>query len=92
MSPVIRNYIFTFTSHLGEECGLVVAPANVTGFYNYRYPQEWSAQTDEPVGVAVQTAVGEYDAKAFLRRHGCNGPVAKHIFANLNSFFARYRR
>lgn len=92
MSPVIRNYIFTFTNQLGEECGAVVAPANVTGFYNYRYPADWTPQTDEPTGVAVQTAVGEYDAKAFLKRHGCNGPVAKHIFANLNTFFARYRK
>jgi hypothetical protein len=90
-SPVIRNYIYTLTNQLTEECGQVVTPVNIGGFYNYRYPAGWTAQADEPVGVAIQTAVGEYDAKAFLKRHGCGGPVAKHVFANLNNFFARYR-
>jgi hypothetical protein len=91
ISPVVRNYIYTLTNQLTEECGQVVLPANVVGFYSYRYPSGWTPQADEPVGVAIQTALGEYDAKAFLKRHGCGGPVAKHIFASLNNFFARYR-
>ena len=91
ISPVVRNYIYTLTNQLTEECGQVVLPANVSGFYSYRYPSGWTPQADEPVGVAIQTALGEYDAKAFLKRHGCGGPVAKHIFASLNNFFARYR-
>jgi TPR repeat protein len=92
LAPIVRNYIFSLTQQLSQECPQVLQPANGKSLYNYRYPLSWSPQSDEQVGVAVQTALGEQDAKTFLRRHGCDGPVAKHVFANLNQLLSQYRQ
>jgi len=43
------------------------------------------------VMVAVQTSVGEYDAEIFLERYGCDGPVAKKVFKNINEAFATFQ-
>ena len=91
LAAIVRNYIYNLTETLTQECGRVVSPDNIMGYYNYKFPNNWSPEVDQKVGIAVQTAVGENDAKTFLRRHGCNGPVAKHVFANLNKFFERYK-
>lgn len=85
--PKLRNYVFNFAQQIMEACGPVLEPPNVPGLYIFRYPPGWTIQTDEQIGVAVQTSVGEYDAGAFLTRHGCEGPVAKRLFLNMNQFF-----
>lgn len=86
----VRTYLFSLTQQLMEACEGVVQPANLLGYYNIRF-KNWSAQDDEKPAVTVQGAVGQHDAKIFLRRYGCAGPVAKHIFANLNKLFEKYR-
>jgi hypothetical protein len=85
--PKLRNYIFNFTQQIMEACGPILEPPNVPGLYIFRYPPGWTIQTDEQIGVAVQTSVGEYDATAFVTRHGCEGPIARRLFLNMNQFF-----
>ena len=89
-SAGVRTYLFTLTQQLMEECEGVVAPSNLIGYYNIRF-KNWSPQDDEKAAVTLQGAVGQHDAKTFLRRYGCAGPVAKHIFANLNKLYEGYK-
>ena len=80
-------------TNVSQPLGLVRSvnnPANMLGYYNMRF-RAWTPQDDEKTVVTVQAAIGQHDAKTFLRRYGCEGPVAKHIFANLNTLFASYR-
>jgi TPR repeat protein len=86
-----RNYVFNLVLTLMNECGQVLRPAHVPNFYLYRYPTGWTQQSDESVSVAIQTSVAEYDANAFLRRHGCEGAVARHVFAQMDAFFTQVR-
>lgn len=84
---LVRNYVFNVVVTMMNECGPILEPASVPRLYRYRYPAGWTADADADVAVAIQTSVSEYDAATFLRRHGCDGAVAKHVFANINAFF-----
>lgn len=90
--PIVRNYLFSFTQALMDECEHVIEPANVVGYYVYRYGGDTASDSDEKIAVAIQSPIAQHDAKTFLRRYGCEGPVAKHIFANLNTLFSAYRQ
>lgn len=87
--PLLRNYLFNFVQQVVEECGAFLKPASVVRYFLYRYPYNkgWTIEQDENIGVAIQTSVGEYDANVFLKRHGCEGPVAKQLFGNFDTFF-----
>lgn len=82
----LRNYLHNFVLAMMEECRLVLTPKSIANFYLYYLPTDESSEA-ENIGIAVQTHVGEYDAEVFLRRHGCEGPVAKQLFGNLNKLF-----
>lgn len=86
-----RNYVFNLVLTLTGECNSVLKPTNVPSFYRYRYPQHWTVQSDENVAVAIQTSVAELDAQTFTKRHGCEGAVAKHVFSQMDAYFARFK-
>ena len=81
-----RTYLHTFVLTTMEECRSFLTPKSIVNFYMYHSPADSNAEA-ENIGVAIQTYVGEFDAEAFLRRHGCEGPVAKQLFGNINRFF-----
>jgi tetratricopeptide (TPR) repeat protein len=89
--PLLRNYLYHFVQQIVEECGAFLKPPSVVRYFLYRYPYNkgWTVEQDENIGVAIQTSVGEYDANIFLKRYGCEGPVAKQLFSNFDSFFGR---
>lgn len=87
-SPALEAYLFAFVMALVGECGPVMPPKTVSALYNHRYPQSWTPEADSPVNVSVMGSVAEYDAKLFLRRHGCEGPVATRVKDNLNQFYS----
>ncbi|MCA8902567.1 MAG: hypothetical protein KDA53_15105 [Hyphomonas sp.] len=85
---LLRNYLFNFTNSLMDECDPFLTPGNLVNFYLYRYPPgKFSLDQEEDINVAIQTELGEHDASIFVERHGCEGPVAKRMFANMNRFF-----
>jgi TPR repeat protein len=83
----LRNYVYSFVTALGEECGTFLEPAAITSLYLYRYPDSWKPEDDAAVRIGVMGGVAEYDAKRFLQRHGCEGPVALQMTGNINRFF-----
>ena len=84
----MRSYVFSLTQRLISECGKVLTPANVVKLYRYRFGGDWTNETDAPIDVSIQNAIGEVDANAFLRRHGCEGAVARHVFSVLDRFLS----
>lgn len=82
----LRSYLHNFVLAIMEECRVALTPKSIANFYLYYLPTDETSEA-ENIGVAVQTHVGEYDAEVFLRRHGCEGPVAKQLFGNLNKLF-----
>jgi hypothetical protein len=86
-TPALQAYLFGFVMALGSECGPVLPPKAVSSLYARRYPQTWTPEADMPVNISVMGSVAEYDAKLFLRRHGCEGPVTDRIKANLNQLY-----
>lgn len=87
LRTLVRNYVFNLVLTVMNECGSVLSPVSVPNLYRYRYPQGWTPEADADIGVAIQTSVSEHDAATFLRRHGCDGAVAKHVFGNIDKFF-----
>lgn len=83
---LLRNYLHNFVLATMKECESFLTPKSVVNFYLYRYPSDYNPEQDD-IGVAIQTSVGEFDAEVFVRRHGCEGPVAKQLFRNINKFF-----
>jgi hypothetical protein len=86
-TPALQAYFFGFIMALGTECGPILPPKAVSTLYNRRYPQTWTPEADMPVNIGVMGSVAEYDAKLFLRRHGCEGPVSTRIKDNLNQLY-----
>lgn len=86
--PLLRNYIYNFVLASMNECDNFLTPTSLVNFYLYRYPPDkWSQEQEENIQIAIQTSVGESDAEIFIKRHGCEGPVAKQLFGNINRFF-----
>ncbi len=88
-SAALRNYVYTFVQSFANECELKLDPPSLVRLYRYRYPEDysWEAEMDNVI-IGIQTEIGESDAGVFVERHGCEGPVAKTTFANINEFFA----
>lgn len=82
-----RSYLHTFVITAMEECRSFLTPKSVLNFYMYHSPADSNTEADN-IGMAVQTYIGESDAEIFLRRHGCEGPVAKQLLGNINRFFS----
>jgi TPR repeat protein len=83
----LQAYLFGIALALGNECGSVLTPKAVFSLYNRRYPPTWTPEADAPVNVSIMGSIAEYDAKLFLRRHGCEGPVAARVKDNLNRLY-----
>lgn len=79
-----RGYVFSLTQKLMAECDRVLSPGSVPALFHYRYGDGWTVDADAPASVAAFIASGDFDAKAFLRRHGCDGPVALQLFASID--------
>jgi hypothetical protein len=83
----LQAYLFGFVMALGSECGPMLPPKAVSALYTRRYPQTWTPEADMPVNISAMGSIAEYDAKLFLRRHGCEGPAADRIKTNLNQLY-----
>ena len=82
-----RLYIYSFLQRAMTECDKVVAPANVRSMVLLRLGD--GLDTTEPTPPqAADTAAAEFDAQTFIRRHGCEGPVARRLFTNVNTFLS----
>jgi hypothetical protein len=86
-SPVVQAYLFGLVMALSGECGAILTPRAVVSLYEHRYPRDWTAEADAPINISVMSSFAEYDAKLFLRRHGCEGPVAARVKDNLNRLY-----
>lgn len=85
-----RNYVFSFITSINDECGAVLDSSIMATIYGHRYPtQGYDADTDSNIRVAVMGSTAEYDAQRFLRRHGCEGAVAKKMIASINQTFEK---
>ena len=88
LKAVTRTYVFAMTQRLVSECTRVLSPPSIISLYRYRFGENAIGDAAEAqVNVAMQSPIGEYDANIFVRRHGCDGPVARHVFAGLDEFF-----
>lgn len=84
-----RAYLYAFVQKIAGECDQAVAPTTVPPLFRYRF-DSWSAETDASIAVEANGAAAEVDGQTFLRRHGCEGPVSRQLFANLNRFLKGY--
>ena len=84
----MRNYLFNIIQALVMECGPFLAPGTVRALYSFRYPPDWRDADDQAVAVAIQTNIAEYDAAIFLRRHGCDGLIATHMFESIDRYLS----
>lgn len=85
----VRAYVFSMTQKLVSECGKVVQPQQIEKLHRFRMGSGWTPEVDASVDVTIKSSIAEYDADAFLKRHGCEGPVSRHIFAMLDQFLAQ---
>jgi TPR repeat protein len=85
---IVRSYVFSLTQKLMAECGRIISPQSVLSLYRYRYGGGWTAEMDAQVSVSIQPPIAESDAEVFLKRHGCEGPVARHTFSMIDRFLS----
>lgn len=83
-----RGYLFAMTQKFIGECGKIVAPANIERLYRLRYVDDHTPDVESNVELSIRTSIAESDADTFLKRHGCEGPMAKHIFTELDRFLS----
>lgn len=83
-----RAYIFALTQKFVSECGRILRPASVEKLYAFRYGSAWSTELEGRTDVSIKASVAEVDAESFLRRHGCDGPIARHVFSSMDDFIA----
>ncbi len=86
-----RAYLFSLVQKLVSDCDDVIAPARIIALYTFRYGGGWSSETDGQTSVGIFTAVGEHDARIFLKRHGCDGVIAKHVFQAIDAFLVEFK-
>lgn len=78
-----RSYIFAMTQKFLAECDRPLSPPTVPALFTFRYGDGWTAENDVPTNVTVQSAAGEFDGQTFLKRHGCESPVATQLFVRI---------
>lgn len=81
--PLIRAYLFSFTTVLNAECVAAVRPNAMEALFRLRYPASWQPSQDDRPDINIMGSVAEQDARTFLRRHGCDGPVATRVKVTL---------
>lgn len=75
----INIYLYGFVTTLAQDCQSLFPPAVMSRVLMRRYPEGWTPEADVSVEVMRVGPAGEYDARAFIRRHGCDGPVARDM-------------
>lgn len=85
-----RSYVFSFVQKLMGECDEVVAPSSIVKLYTYRYGGGWTNDIDAQTAVGIYASIGEHDGNVFLKRHGCEGVIAKHLFQSVNAFLTGF--
>jgi TPR repeat protein len=86
-----RAYLFALVQKLVTECDDVIPPTRIVALYTFRFGGGWSGETDAQTSVGIFTAVGEHDARIFLKRHGCEGLIAKHVFRAIDGFLSEFK-
>lgn len=87
LDQLFRNYIYNFVVASMNNCERFLEPKSLVNFYRYRYPSDWAPEQEDSIQIAIQASVGESDSEVFIKRHGCEGQVAKQLFGNINKFF-----
>lgn len=83
----INVYLFGFVSTLVQECQALLPPAVMIPLLVRRYPENWTPEADVRFDVMRFAPAAEFDARAFVRRHGCDGPVAREMAGRITRFF-----
>lgn len=90
---IIRNYVFNFVTQATNHCEHFLKPAALARLYLYQYPQRKVNSYEEKIDihVAIQTSLGEIDAKRFVNMYGCDGYVSTRMFKNIEQYFEKYK-
>jgi len=86
-----RSYLFSLTQKLINECDGVINSRNVVLLHTFRYGAGWSADIEAQPAIGIFHAVGEHDGRVFLKRHGCEGGIAKHVFRAIARFLSDFK-
>lgn len=78
-----RGYVFSMSQKFLAECDRPFSPKAVPALFKFKYGDGWTSEKDMDSNVTAETAAGEFDGQTFLKRHGCDGPVAKQLFAGI---------
>jgi len=84
-SELAPPYLYAFATELSVRCGAFLQPKAVSALQSYRFPDGWSAeseQTDPAFG--RQDVYATYDVEVLVDRHGCEGSVIETIGASFN--------
>lgn len=87
---LIRAHIFSLTQKFIAECDEVISPPRILSLYAFRYGGNWTAEIDAVPAVGMHAAIGEHDARTFIKRHGCDGFIGKRIFSSIDKFFTEF--
>lgn len=82
-------YLYGFVTTLAQECHSLLPPIAMRQVLVRRYPSGWTPEADVTVDVMRTGPAGEFDAKAFVQRHGCDGPIAKEMGERLATLLAQ---
>lgn len=86
-----RSYLHSMTLKLVDQCESFLQPGSLVGLFYFRFPSGWSSDAEAAnTDIGIKAAIGEVDAAQFVKRYGCEGPVAKDMLAGMNSFFAQF--
>lgn len=85
-STLYSVYLFGFVSTLVQECQALLPPAVMFPLLIRRYPDGWTPEVDVRFDVMRAGPAAEFDARAFVRRHGCDGPVAREMAGRITRF------
>ncbi len=75
----INVYLYGFVATLAQECQSLLPPPVMLHALRRRYPDNWQPESDVHFNVMRIGPAGEYDARAFVQRHGCDGPIAREM-------------
>lgn len=91
-SPNVAGYVFSLTMVINSECRGVLRPSVLNHFLELRYnSRAVTPEVESSASYQVDTAAGDYDGQTFVRRHGCEGPVALQMFDNLGRYISLNR-
>lgn len=80
-----RAYLYAFAVELSDRCGSFLRPASVAALQKYRFPEGWSAASEEGnQELGIQDVKATYDVEVLVDRHGCNGYVIETVATAFN--------